>query len=624
MARRSRSGRSRVVQPFGSERSTENRSIRSAQIQQANEPRPKAKEDLKCAICLEYLRDPKLLPCLHSYCNRCLLGVKPNGNQIKCPKCRSCHQIPNGGVEEFPSDQVLVNSLQMIEFQSNDDKKKAIPCNMCTEDDPATAHCSTCGNFLCDFCLKSHKRQVNYRSHKIISLDELDKESIRSLDRPNHCDTHVGEVLKLYCTTCDQLICRDCTIVDHRSHEYGFTSDQRPVVEKNVLKAVKVLTKKEKKFKKLLTFIEALGRSRDTHSTSLEGEINKAFDTYVKRLELHRKNLLEDIKCARDSDMKQIWAQQEFIETTIAGLSSALRYTEQMSSCPSDSAMLAMNSKVTPQLKKLEAITWDLSTIELAEPLSYVSTPLEVESAIALQSMNAGMQKPIVNVVSNAGYQVYLEQTVAFSVYATVGRYQLPLGKPSITILSSDPRSVTDYTLSGIAVSGPRSVTDFNLSDAGGGVWTVQFSPPFAGVFTVNATFDDNPYLITALCASQLQADTIVPDHQQSTAATVDCNWLQEDTIVSDYQETAAATVKRVWPVDYEEGYDEEGFDYRHTHEITSQPVIHQQQERVYRHPMTSPLQPSKGAQCQQQKIFSYRPFILRGSYSITICDSMF
>ena len=463
---------------------------------QSNEPRPNAKEDLKCAICLEYLRDPKLLPCLHSYCKRCLLGVKPNGNQIKCPKCRSCHKIPYGGMEGFPQDQVLANSLQMIEFQSND-KKKAIPCNMCTEDDPATAHCSTCGNFLCEFCLKYHKRQVNYRSHKTISLDELDKESIRSLDRPNHCDSHIGEALKLYCETCDQLICRDCTIVGHRSHEYGFTSDQRPIVEKNVLKSAKVLTQKEIEFKKHLPFIQALERSREAHSTSLEGEINKAFDTYVKRLEFHRKKLLEDIKCARDTDMKQIWAQQEFIETTLASLGSAVGYTKQMSRCPNDSAMLAMNSKVAPQLKKLEAITWNVSTIKLAEPLSFVSMPLEVESAMALQSLKAGMQKPIVNVVSNAGNRAYLGQTVGFSVYVTFGSCQLPLGKPSI------------------AVSGPRShVTDFNLSDAGGGVWTVEFSPPTAGVFHVDATFnDDSTYLSTALKLCTGQNDTIVPDH---------------------------------------------------------------------------------------------------------------
>ena len=506
MARRSRSGRSRVVQPFGSERSTESRSFRSARIgiQQANEPRPKAKEDLKCAICLEYLRDPKLLPCLHSYCKRCLLGVKPNGNQIKCPKCRSCHEIPNGGVEDFPADQVLANSLEMIEFQSNDDKKKAIPCNMCTEDDPATAHCSTCGNFLCDFCLKSHKRQVNYRSHKTISLDEVDKESIRSLDRPNHCDTHVGEVLKLYCKTCDKLICRDCTISDHRSHEYGFTSDQRPDVQKKVHESVQELVQKQKEFKEILSFIQILETSRETHSNSLEEDIKKAFDSYMDALSSQRKKLLESEKQAKDTDMKQIWAQKEFVETTLASLGSALRYTEQMSSCPSDSAMLAMNSKVAPQLTKLRSARWDISTLKLGKPLmSCVSNPPKVESVGDLQYWRYPVEIHLTvdtNVASRhtsttrkyaTTMNVQLGERVNFNIHAQAAENKLSLSTPTVT------------------VDGKATLPTVTANED---MWSVDFLPLSNGYRSVQATFNvtqkdvsvnNNPLLAAVLLSGQ-------------------------------------------------------------------------------------------------------------------------
>ena len=36
------------------------------------------------------------------------------------------------------------------------------------------------------------------------------------------CPKHKGEVLRFYCETCQVLICRDCTVVDHRHPEHQY------------------------------------------------------------------------------------------------------------------------------------------------------------------------------------------------------------------------------------------------------------------------------------------------------------------------------------------------------------------------------------------------------------------
>ena len=33
----------------------------------------KVRQEVTCAICLELLDDPKLMPCLHTYCKKCLM-----------------------------------------------------------------------------------------------------------------------------------------------------------------------------------------------------------------------------------------------------------------------------------------------------------------------------------------------------------------------------------------------------------------------------------------------------------------------------------------------------------------------------------------------------------------------
>ena len=49
------------------------------------------RERLTCAVCMEQFKEPKVLPCLHTYCKKCLEKlVKKQGSEqvITCPECR--------------------------------------------------------------------------------------------------------------------------------------------------------------------------------------------------------------------------------------------------------------------------------------------------------------------------------------------------------------------------------------------------------------------------------------------------------------------------------------------------------------------------------------------------------
>ena len=51
-------------------------------------------QHLECAVCLERLKEPKMLSCQHTYCRECLEellntdGRRRNVYEIKCPECR--------------------------------------------------------------------------------------------------------------------------------------------------------------------------------------------------------------------------------------------------------------------------------------------------------------------------------------------------------------------------------------------------------------------------------------------------------------------------------------------------------------------------------------------------------
>ena len=71
-------------------------------------------EFLSCKICLEPIRRPKALPCLHSFCEHCLRDYvrrHPGGRPgyFPCPMCRKETLIPQGGVEDFQDNFLLLS-----------------------------------------------------------------------------------------------------------------------------------------------------------------------------------------------------------------------------------------------------------------------------------------------------------------------------------------------------------------------------------------------------------------------------------------------------------------------------------------------------------------------------------
>ena len=60
--------------------------------------------DIICAICQEHYTEPKVLPCLHYYCKKCILNLalrRGTNQRFPCPECRKETMLPEGGVEEL-------------------------------------------------------------------------------------------------------------------------------------------------------------------------------------------------------------------------------------------------------------------------------------------------------------------------------------------------------------------------------------------------------------------------------------------------------------------------------------------------------------------------------------------
>ena len=55
----------------------------------------------QCPVCLESMTDPRILPCIHSFCFKCLYRYceeKQADTKVACPLCRTEFDLPSGGI----------------------------------------------------------------------------------------------------------------------------------------------------------------------------------------------------------------------------------------------------------------------------------------------------------------------------------------------------------------------------------------------------------------------------------------------------------------------------------------------------------------------------------------------
>ena len=180
---------------------------------------------------------------------------------MKCPTCRTQHDLPPKGVEGFTTNFTATNLIELLNLQSSDDSTKALPvtavlkCENEIDDNPAATKCLDCNFYLCEECTVTHKTQHLSKNHKLATLAELKEGGAKQLEKKRYCSDHEGEELKLYCRTCQEVICRDCTIVTHKQHDYTFIKDVREELTKKMKSLLASVDGKEAEYQRLLDSI---------------------------------------------------------------------------------------------------------------------------------------------------------------------------------------------------------------------------------------------------------------------------------------------------------------------------------------------------------------------------------
>ena len=295
------------------------------------------RKEAECPLCLETVKDPKTLPCLHSFCLVCLdkhanYARRQLQTAIKCPVCQASFQIPQEDTfGALPASFHLNRLVDLLAL--TDGGPESQQCGSCEENNTATHYCFECQSFLCTTCFKAHQRFKATRGHKNISVDNLQADDVEKLiRRPVMCSEqyHQDQPLEYYCKDCNVCTCIKCSVVSHNQHtmvDMQKAADEQKMQIDEALKKVKaevVILENEMKDQ-----TELMNKNKTQISAARE-KMNETVDDCIRLLTEHKASMNAKFDEINQAHQKAHATHLENFQLAVAQLKSSLEQGENI------------------------------------------------------------------------------------------------------------------------------------------------------------------------------------------------------------------------------------------------------------------------------------------------------
>jgi len=283
---------------------------------------------IECPICQDTYHDPRVLPCVHTYCMKCIgkcLRTDDSpvcDNILECPLCRIQFQIPPSGLASILRKNYFMEKLKDIKVMIG----KKLACDICSRKDAegsdrkkATLSCYECSKRYCTACETKHRQ--NCGSHG--------KSMVR-------CEKHDREQITEYCVECEITICSKCFNEEHQSHGRESVKDVSKRLRREFSDSIQRMNDTKKGCDKMLHNLYERKSQIFDEIEIIHQQIRKAFEAISKKIEKERQRLIKKVESMKidrvdkiDREIDQVQKQASFIE-------SLMKYTNEMKKIGTD------------------------------------------------------------------------------------------------------------------------------------------------------------------------------------------------------------------------------------------------------------------------------------------------
>ena len=347
-----------------------------------------------CSICKTGFDKvvPKLLPCLHSFCQPCLeerlrtddqpsTTSRASTSRLKCPKCGQEFLVPSRGVSSLIDNQFILEIVTKPSCESESESHHV--CTSCEDNSIASSFCLNCSEWLCSACVQAHLRVRVTKDHEIKSGEEL-RASVKShgrYERSLYCQKHPSEKLKLFCVKCERLTCRDCQLLEHKEHQYQFVNEAAGRYREFFKKRLKSL---EDKIGPLAESIEAVHNSSthlDHKSEVVANEVKNSSNDIIKAVKQRETVLLNELQALVHFKRKMLNKQSKDLNLMQDILKHNYEFTKHAVYQGSDTSLLTTQRQLGSRIQNLLSLKYRVTPVAHSD-LKFVTEAVKLCNAI--------------------------------------------------------------------------------------------------------------------------------------------------------------------------------------------------------------------------------------------------
>ena len=259
-----------------------------------------ATSTVQCPICQEDLKDPRLLPCTHSFCLECLEAYCEDhlpGDDLPCPLCRNEFQIPKNGVV-------------------------GLPVRMHTKESATSATAQMGGR--------------------------------------RHCDQDKDKRIKIYCFDCNMNVCAMCCFETHKTHKCERIETVVQQFSASIDDEIRQVMSRNECFRGVAAQLEAESSKTSDNIKAIKLEVkkrskeNKQFLDQVKQLvDRQESDLLHELQSLKSAAETEVKSHRHTLQLAVTEMERFITSSVKLRSKSSPSDITPASNDVRDRAKEL-------------------------------------------------------------------------------------------------------------------------------------------------------------------------------------------------------------------------------------------------------------------------------
>ena len=317
-------------------------------------------EDLSCKICYEIYKEPKQLPCLHSFCVACLnrlAETRAVNGKIQCPLCQREVDVPESGTfENFPSSFYINSLVDVLAIKECDTTQ--VTCGNCDKKREQTSYCFDCSKFWCGECLDGHNIIRENKEHRVTALKDFQAQDYEDvLKRPAICKKeHHEKVLEYYCNTCEEAACVVCVNVKHGAgHEIEVLEAVTGNEKAKILAEVEIAKTRIEQFTEEIAIAEADWLQAQENMEAVKREVNSFAEEMIRVIRKEQRRLITEAEKTEVAEQDRMTKNKKVIENQVRKIESAIKQAEDLLRRGASAEIVQSNIQIQANLQRLVA-----------------------------------------------------------------------------------------------------------------------------------------------------------------------------------------------------------------------------------------------------------------------------